>query len=249
MAMTTMRAGASVVLALVVLVAGPGDVSANHRGNRGIGSFLSCNRPVTPPRCTSVGNDIWHFVVFDASVPRGLAAAMRRTMREDYDPTYLRMQVQSRITAATDVIVFAGDYGENGAAGWVYCPPDSPQGTNARDDRWCRHQELYFNLNPRYAAFFADRASRDYMACHELGHTLGLHHWGNPPRSDGPVAATCMSPDVPDGPTGLHRFDREDIGFYYAAPLTAPRLFRPIDSDAASGTPELTNWSGPLARF
>lgn len=56
------------------------------------------------------------------------------------------------------------------------------------------------------------------MACHELGHTIGLRHWGNPPLSDGPVAATCMSPDVPNGPQNLHRWDIEEINRYYAKP-------------------------------
>jgi hypothetical protein len=154
-------------------------------------------------------------------VPSALAAAVRRSVREDYNPTNLRAAVQPRITPETDVIVYAADYGENGAAGWVWCPPDAPQGTNDRGDRWCRHQELHFNLNPRYAAFFADPASRDYMACHELGHTIGLRHWGNPPFSDPPVAATCMNPDVPDGPVDLHGWDIQEIDRYYARPIAA----------------------------
>ena len=144
-----------------------------------------CDRPVNPPRCNSVGNDIWHFVYIDESVPPALAAALRRTVRQDYDRTYLRARVQRRITSATDAIAYAADHGENGAAGWVYCPPDAPQGRTVQGDRWCQRQEIHFNLNERYAAFFADRASRDYMACHELGHTIGLLHWGNPPASDG----------------------------------------------------------------
>jgi hypothetical protein len=183
-----------------------------------LGSLLSCDRPVDPPRCVSVGNDSRHYVYIDASVPRVLAAAIRRTLAQDYEPTHLRMRVQSRITAATDVIVFAGDRGQNGAAGWVFCPADAPQGVTVRGDRWCQRQELHFNLNPRYAAYFADRASRDYMACHELGHTLGLWHWGNPPQTDGPAAATCMTPDNPDGPANLHRYDRRHIDQYYALP-------------------------------
>ena len=72
-----------------------------------------------------------------------------------------------------------------------------------------------------YRAFFADRGSRAYMACHELGHTIGLRHWGNPPISDGPARPTCMQPDVPNGPTDLHRWDIEDINMYYALPATS----------------------------
>ena len=139
-------------------------------------------------------------------------------MRNDYGPTHLRMILQSEITTKTDVIIRAGNYGANGAAGWVWCPPSSPQGVNAHGDRWCKKQRLFFNLNPTYRVFFADRASRDYMACHELGHTIGLHHWGNPPISPGPARATCMQPDVPNGPTDLHRWDREDINMYYPEP-------------------------------
>ena len=121
-------------------------------------------------------------------------------------------------TPKTDVIVRAGNFGANGAAGWVWCPPSSPQGVNEHGDRWCRRPRLFFNLNATYRVFFADRASRDYMACHELGHTIGLHHWGNPPISDGPERPTCMQPDVPNGPTDLHRWDIEDINMYYPAP-------------------------------
>jgi hypothetical protein len=224
--MTVMRVALSVLLLAATTFLGPSEVSAEHRGNRGIESFLPCDRPVEPPRCTSVGNDSIHLVYIDASVPSSLAWAVRRSVREDYDPTNLEVRVQSRITAQTDVIVYAADHGDNGAAGWVYCPADAAQGTNANGDRWCQRQELHFNTNARYAAFFGDRASRDYMACHELGHTIGLHHWGNPPISDGPTAATCMNPDVPDGPTDLHRFDIQDINRYYAAP--APKVEPPV---------------------
>jgi hypothetical protein len=248
------RAASSVLPALALaagLLAIPGTAVAEHRGGRSIGSFRPCDRPVNPPRCTSVGNDMWHFVYIDESVPPVLAAALRRTARQDYDPTYLRVHVQRRITTATDVIAYAADHGENGAAGWVYCPPDAPQGRTTRGDRWCQRQEIHFNLNARYAAFFADRASRDSITCHELGHTIGLLHWGNPPSSEGPAVPTCMTPDNPDGPTELHAIDREHISLYYAAPHSERRIVRPFEGGQDGGTGEFTVVvrSGPLSHW
>jgi hypothetical protein len=200
------------------LVGGAANVAVADHGGAPIGSLLDCTRPVTPPRCVSVGDDSRHYVFIHPSVPPALADSVRRAMREAYGSTALRMIEQRRVTRRTDVIVYAADHGANGAAGWVNCPPDAPQGENARGDRWCRHQELHFNLNVNYAAFFADDDSRTHLACHEFGHSVGLRHWGNPPRSDGPAAATCKNADTPNGPVGLHRFDRDHIDAYYATP-------------------------------
>ena len=213
-----LRAAAGVlIIALMATGASPAPAAAEHGGAE-LGSFLECARPVTPPRCVSVGDNARHYVFIDPSVPEALAASVRRAMREAYGPTALDMIEESALTDRTDVIVSAADWGQNGAAGWVHCPADAPQGTNARGDRWCRHQEMHFNLNSRYAAFFADDDSRTHLACHELGHSVGLRHWGNPPRSDGPPAATCMNADTPNGPVGLHQFDRDHIDAYYAVP-------------------------------
>ena len=61
------------------------------------------------------------------------------------------MILQDAVTAETDVIAFSQDYGNNGAAGWTNCPPDSRQGFNRVHHRWCQGQELHFNLNPSMA--------------------------------------------------------------------------------------------------
>ena len=223
--MRPLRRVAALALALLILASLAGEAVADH-GGRPIGSFSRCNRPVTPPRCTSVGDDLAHHVYFDATLTEGLASSFRDTMVEDYGPTKLSMIVDREVTDATDVIVFSEDFGENGAAGWVACPLDAPQGTNAAGHRWCRGQELFLNLNPRYSVFFADDASRDHVTCHELGHTLGLRHWGNPPQSSGPAAATCMNANTPNGPTGLHQVDIDHINAYRYTTVPTPQMKR-----------------------
>ena len=210
-----LRRPSAVLLALLLAIGQGSGVAVADHGGRDIGSFMACDRPVSPPRCTSVGDGRLHLVAFDESLREDLAVSLRDSMAEDYDaPTRLRLIEQPRVTPLTDVIAFSGDYGDNGAAGWVYCPSDAPQGINRFDHRWCRHQELHLNYNPRFGLFFDDEASRGHIACHELGHTLGLRHWGNPPETDGPVGATCMHANTPNGPTSLHQTDIDHLNRY-----------------------------------
>ena len=233
------------ILALLASVVGgamPRATIGDH-GGREITSLFTCDRPVIPPRCTSVGDDAIHRVAFDDSLTAGLAESLRQSMADAYDrPTKLKMVAQSKVTRSTDAIAFSDDYGENGAAGWVYCPVGAPQGLNPNGDRWCRLQEIHFNINPRYGLFFNDDSSRDHVTCHELGHTLGLRHWGNPPQTEGEVGATCMNSNTPDGPTHLHAFDIDHINAYAYRRVPIPR-----QSDGPQVPPRLLPWRGVVA--
>ena len=238
--------GRALLLATLLLMTLVGTTTGHH-GGRTVGSLFNCNRPgIFPPRCTSVADDLRHRVFFDATLTDGLAESLRDAMAEDYDPTDLVVTQVSELTAATDVVAYSQDYGDVGAAAWVYCPSEAPQGINSEGDRWCRKQEIHFNLNSRLAAFFEDDGSRDHVACHEFGHTVGLRHWGNPPESVGPPAATCMNADTPNGPTELHQIDVDHINAYhYVAPPPSRRMklvsapSRPMGPIAAVGVEAL----------
>jgi hypothetical protein len=210
---TRLRRFIPVLVGVLLATTFPAIVASDH-GGRPIGALFACDRPVTPPRCTSVADNMRHLVHFDATLTEPLRIAMRAALAV-YDGTEMIVSEQARPNRMTDVVVFSQDYGDNGAAGWVYCPPDAPQGVNPVGDRWCRLQELHLNVNARYGAFFADDGSRAHVTCHELGHTVGLRHWGNPPQTSGSdVGATCMNANTPDGPTTLHQIDVEHINAY-----------------------------------
>ena len=93
-----------------------------------------------------------------------------------------------------DVEVLLTNAGDSGALAWTQCmgAPGAPGmqygGSDASHTRWCRPQRLYYNTYYAAGYFASDNAKR-YIACHELGHTIGLRH-----RRSGEPAVTCMVP-------------------------------------------------------
>lgn len=105
------------------------------------------------------------------------------TMFEIYPPA-LDKDVEVLLTTRNDVPALAWTQcmGAPGTSGMQY------GGSDATHTRWCRPQRLYYNTYYEAGYFPLDNPKR-YIACHELGHTIGLRHW----RSGEPVA-TCMVP-------------------------------------------------------
>jgi hypothetical protein len=91
-----------------------------------------------------------------------------------------------------DVRVADSDFGDNGAVGWVNCPSGATE-TGANPNRTCYGQRLNYNLYSGYANGWDTTFGGRFVACHELGHTVGLRHED---AGDNPSCMKIQSPDA-----------------------------------------------------
>lgn len=159
-------------------------------------NFGSTSPGGIPATSVSLGNNISHYVDF-YQVQTAQVDATHWAMTNNYDPTVLDMLDESG--GIWDVRVFDNTYGLNGMAGWVICPGNATTG-GTHPNRWCFGQELRYNLS--YPGDFNTIDERRGMACHELGHTVGLRH----PAS----GSSCMG-NPPDFDTALTQHDRDHL--------------------------------------
>ncbi|GAA4364883.1 hypothetical protein GCM10023146_06020 [Nocardioides caricicola] len=83
-------------------------------------------------------------------------------------------------------------YGDNGAIAWVNCPSGATE-TGSNPNRTCYGQRLNWNTYSGYASTWNTTYGARYVACRELGHTIGLRHTaqtGSCLRSQTPNSAT-----------------------------------------------------------
>lgn len=147
-----------------------------------------------------------HFFSYDA-LSAATTAAVNWSRSRNYDPTDLNTYTESRRTSQTDVVVFDADYegttcgvrwksdsgGGGGAIGMALCQSLS----GAR----CQQFFVYFDTDFMGPAPTGQELS---LACHELGHTVGLLH----------AAGGCLATPL-SGSTALTEHDRAHINSNY----------------------------------
>jgi hypothetical protein len=138
-------------------------------------NFGSSNCGPDPVLSNCIANNYTHGVYF-ANLETAQASATDLSLTYDYNPTDL-LAFQETSVGVADAKAFDYAYGMNGWWGWVICPSSSAKG-GSNPNVWCKPQELRYNLTYRTVAF-SDPLKRAYMACHELGHTVGLRDSGD----------------------------------------------------------------------
>jgi hypothetical protein len=132
-----------------------------------------------PPYCDNlqtsecIANNGYHYVYFYNVDSNQYNATISR-MENVYDPIIGVAVWETSSLDSADVIVMDGYYGTSEYAGWTQCTDGAAHGGSGRRE-WCRPQLIMYNLS-QTEYFFNGSSRRRMIACHELGHTLGLQH-------------------------------------------------------------------------
>jgi hypothetical protein len=168
----------------------------------------------SPATCVSVANNYIHAVRFTGlgDIP-GIGDATQWALTYQYDPTDLRAY-RDDADPYPDVIVTDDNHGDNGLLAWAVCPADNTGQLGTDPYRSCRGQRVRYNVYYWwYSSDFDTQTNRRKIACHELGHTVGLRHWNQYHTGTG----SCMyNSAVNASVEGLAQHDRDHINAYYS---------------------------------
>lgn len=181
------------LIAIIFLaVTQPATVSATNWGSLGTPGISGTTNGVwlTP-------NNTWHIG------RRALTAAHNtgviNSANDDYGPTDLVVSVSSASScpdADWDQCVFDSDYGNNGLVGWNQCAGST---NGSHPNQVCTLGFTKINLH--YSSWTPAE-----VACHELGHSIGL-------REGTALAGSCMRDPAESGILLQH--DRNHINNHY----------------------------------
>lgn len=170
---STRRAARAFVLGVVLSV--PLVLAAGTSANATNWGSIACSG--TPRNCVSLANNQTHAIRFDnlGNNVTGIDDAVIWSLNNNYDPTDMTAYRDESDTLP-DVWVSDNNYGAlNGVVAWAECPTANTGVGGSHPTMWCRGQFVRFNSYYNLG-YYNTGIERQQLACHELGHTVGLRH-------------------------------------------------------------------------
>ncbi len=157
------------------------------------------------PGVSGTTNGVWltdnrSWVIGRRDLTSTYSTGVAQAVNQEYDPTDINPSLSSPAScpdADFDLCVFDSDYGDNGLNGWNQCAGTT---TGSHPNQVCSLDFVKINLH------YSPPAKR--IACHEMGHGLGLRHTQND--------ASCMKSTADGGTSSqLAAHDKTHINDNY----------------------------------
>lgn len=149
---------------------------------------------------------------------------MSNSISEDFDSLPGIIAERKDTSANVDVKVYYLTVNPNWSRAYTTCEANAATGLpGVRYHMWCRPQRIYYQAYPEANDCWNYGPCRRWLACHELGHTLGLQHSAN--------SATCMY--TVGYPDTLNAHDKEHLEDCYPHP-TPPLPMYPAETRSNS---------------
>ena len=153
-----------------------------------------------------------HTIYYDSTITGDYITAMNHAVTQ-YDSTSDMWVMTATLSNTNDVRAYKASYGANGAWAWGACqdPPlfvgTRPGDGHTHYHNWCTPQLLHWNTF--YESNFNTVTKKKAIACHEVGHTIGLRH--------STESGSCMRnpPTVGTTDTTMTSHDRGLVNFHY----------------------------------